>query len=1295
MDWSSTDLPQAFRKFRALSELIFDGPLSDKSEEVKVKYLLIWTGEEGIELVSTWHLTAEEKKKLDTYWTKFEKYVKPKSNFRLARYKLRGLKQEPTESADQFMKRVRIIISECKYLNTNDHMIDALIFGTNSQSVQSKLLQKDDKLTLDEALDIARTEEATKQQLSDISGEQAVHAMYTRHARPAQKMKEKSCNRCGREHRFKPRSECPAYGTTCNKCKKMNHWEKCCRSEPTSQANSTNANSHQSHRNVHAIESLPQEDVANLFFHELKISSLDQHKDTQALLRLTVEGEKRQQILCKLDTGAEGNVIPAETYKTLFPKCPTNSSGEPTGLTRSSTVITAYGGNKVPHYGTCRLNVSHREAEEASTFHVVRTSGPTIIGLPSCRALGLIQLTYDVNILKDGDRDERTIILEEYTDCFKGIGCFEGEYDITLDPTVDPVVHAPRRVPVALQEPLKAELERLVLQGIIAPVEKPTDWVNSIVCTTKSDGTIRLCLDPKDLNKAVKRPYHATRTLDDILPKLNGAKHFSILDARSGYWNVMLSENSSYMTTFNTPHGRYRFRRLPFGLSCAQDVFQRKVDETFGDLTGVCGIADDIVVVGYKEDGSDHDANLRAVLQRARDRGLRFNPDKLKVKCQQIKFFGNIIGANGLEADPEKVKAIKEMKPPKDVQELQTFLGLATYLGRFTDQLATLAAPLRDLCKKDAHFAWCPEHQKAFHMLKEALTSQTVLQYFDEKKDVTIQVDASQHGLGAALLQEKGPVEYASKSLSDTETRYSNIEREMLGVLFGLERFHYYAYGRHVTVETDHKPLASIIQKNLNHAPPRIARMLLRIQKYDITIKYIPGKQLQLADALSRVTPCAGDEIKGLDITIHEVHLNINASPTRIQSIKQETATDDDLQQLMSVIMNGWPDERTSCPATLIEYWNYRDELYVEDGMVLKGERVLIPKTLQAEVLKQLHYAHQGIEKCRLRARGSVYWVNLNKDIEQMVKTCQQCQEHMRANQKEPLMPHDVPKHPWHTLASDLFHLDNANYLLVADYHSKFPIVKRLNSTVSSAVIQKLKETFSEFGIPSKLMTDNGPQYSSYEFKKFCDEYGFQHVTSSPRYPQSNGFIERMVQTIKSTLQKASDPYLAMLCLRTTPVAHDMPSPCMLLNKRQYQSNLPSVASHADGDINKKLEQRQDKQKHYYDKHAKELPPLVKDEPVRMWREETSQWEPATVKHAANARSYHIETTDGQQYRRNRRHLRQSYNSKSVTPVPCDDHEVLATETPTQTLAPGETSEVRRSTRVRCEPKYLEDYVNQ
>ena len=342
----------------------------------------------------------------------------------------------------------------------------------------------------------------------------------------------------------------------------------------------------------------------------------------------------------------------------------------------------------------------------------------------------------------------------------------------------------------------------------------------------------------------------------------------------------------------------------------------------------------------------------------------------------------------------------------------------------------------------------------------------------------------------------------------------------MLGIVFGLERFHQYVYGRHVEVHTDHKPRESIYIKHLFAAPPRLARMLLRIQQYHVSIKYVPGSDVKLADALSRVNPCNTGPIRCLDLSVHELHMHLNASPTRIVEIRMETSKDSTLHALCEIISIGWLENRAHCPTHLMPFWNVRDELSVEDGLILKGQRIVLPKSLHRAALEHIHYAHQGAEKCKLRAKAAVFWCGISHDIDEMVKACAPCQAHQVANTKETLIPHDVPKHAWHTLATDLFHWNGTEYMLIADLYSKFPIIRKLTNMSSNTVINHIKGIFDEHGIPERLISDNGPQYSSEEFRIFSARYGFDHVTSSPLYPRSNGFIERTVQTVKKTFHK-------------------------------------------------------------------------------------------------------------------------------------------------------------------------------
>jgi len=336
-------------------------------------------------------------------------------------------------------------------------------------------------------------------------------------------------------------------------------------------------------------------------------------------------------------------------------------------------------------------------------------------------------------------------------------------------------------------------------------------------------------------------------------------------------------------------------------------------------------------------------------------------------------------------------------------------------------------------------------------------------------------------------------------------------------------------------------------------------------------------------------------------------------------------------------------------------------------------------------VLKQLHYAHQGVEKCRLRAKSSVFWDGINRDIEKKIGACAQCQTHQPSASHEPLLPHDVPPRPWHTVSSDLFYWEQNHYLLVADMFSKFPIVRKMHTISSRSVINHLRGIFDEHGIPERFVSDNGPQYISDEFKQFAANYGFEHVTSSPMYPRSNGFSERMVQTVKHLFTKAresgQDPHLAMLCLRTTPIDHHTPSPCEILNGRRYRSNLPivgtketSVADHTDS-----LQRRQDLYKRHHDRGAKYMPPLQPRERVRVQDPVSKLWVPGQVTQVlSEPRSYRVQTSSGM-YRRNRHHLRQTAEMFS----PPGRNENLSEVTdPSQTTRPPDNEDNLRSTTV-------------
>jgi len=373
---------------------------------------------------------------------------------------------------------------------------------------------------------------------------------------------------------------------------------------------------------------------------------------------------------------------------------------------------------------------------------------------------------------------------------------------------------------LALLPKVKEKLEAMERNGIIKKRDEPTAWVNSMLIVEKKDGSIRLCLDPRELNKAIMREHYAVPTFDDVLPQLAGKKYFSIIDMKDGFWHVELDEESSRLVTFNTPFGRYSFTRLPFGISSAPEVFQKRAQQAFGGIQGVAIIFDDIIIGA--DSIQEHDTIFRQLLERAREMNVRFNRSKLQLMVPSAIYMGHVVSDSGIAPDPNKVKAIVNFPSPNSREELMRFNGMATYVSRYIPNFADLTFPYRQLLKKNAPWTWAEPQQEAFNKIKQLLVNAPVLSHYDQTKPVVIQTDASSKGLGSCLLQEGHPISFASRALTDCETRYAQIEKELLTIVFPCERFNNYVYGRDILVQSDHKPLEAIFSKPLSSTTPRL-----------------------------------------------------------------------------------------------------------------------------------------------------------------------------------------------------------------------------------------------------------------------------------------------------------------------------------------------------------------------------------------------------------------------------------------------------------------------------------------
>ena len=487
----------------------------------------------------------------------------------------------------------------------------------------------------------------------------------------------------------------------------------------------------------------------------LYIFSVDGKQPDTVYATLNVGSNDR--IKFKIDTGAQVNVIPTVVY---------NKLRNPPSLSNTKQRLVSYTGQQLGVKGTASLNCSYKNERVRADFIVADgCQSQPILSLKTSLELKLIQLTLSIEHPNQPLTKER--VIKEYEEVFNGFGGLDGYVSIQLKDDAVPVVHSPRRVPYAIKDKVKEELDRMVQLEVIEKVNEPTDWVNSIVVAEKPNGKLRLCLDPKDLNKAIKRPHYSMKTLEEALAEMPNAKYFSKLDAQSGYWQLKLDERSSYLTTFNTPHGRYRFKRLPFGLVCAQDYFQMQMDQIFEGIQGVTPLVDDVLISGSTQE--EHDMTLRQALERAKERKLKLNPEKLTVGVQQVDYFGHLVTSEGLKPDPAKVNAIMNMPAPTDKKELSTILGMMTYLSKFSPSLSEATKPMRDVLKDDVEFSWDKPQQDAFEKTKTLISNTPVLAYFDPQKKLVLEVDASKHGLGAAIYNDGKPIAFASKALNNTE----------------------------------------------------------------------------------------------------------------------------------------------------------------------------------------------------------------------------------------------------------------------------------------------------------------------------------------------------------------------------------------------------------------------------------------------------------------------------------------------------------------------------------------------
>uniref|UniRef100_A0A803JUZ6 Gypsy retrotransposon integrase-like protein 1 n=1 Tax=Xenopus tropicalis TaxID=8364 RepID=A0A803JUZ6_XENTR len=1235
--------------------------------------------------------------------------------------------QQLDESIAAYIAELRRLAESCNFGSSLESLLrDRLVCGVRDAALQRRLLAKHN-LTFALAQEEALAYEAASVHSKEIQASPSsviapeLHQVYNKpdvKLQPAlaqvSDQAKVMCHSCGGGHL---RGNCRFQNAVCHKCKRRGHIQRVCRQADNLQR-PKQARANLSGNATHIVkiqnDTTEKEADTGIYVSEIINSVENQPMCKKKYTDVILQGSKCRM---EVDTGCDYSLISEETFHALWPtNCPP--------ILPCDVRLVDYNKKPVDVVGACFVKVLYEKDRGKLRLIITKGQRASLLGVEWFEPLG-IQLT-GVNY---ATADSLQAVIKDFSSVFEeGLGKFKGSpISFLLDPKVVPIRMKPRPVPFALRSKIDDEIDRLVQQGALIPVTHPT-WATPIVPVLKPNGEVRICADYKcTINKALQEHPYQIPAINQILSTLAKGKLFAKLDLAQAYQQLPVDDAAADAQTIITHKGAFKATRLQFGVCIAPGVFQKLMDDLLSSLPGVVPYFDDVLI------GADSVESLtervRAVLKRFSDAGLKLKKEKCVFGVPSVDFLGYKVDAHGIHPTDTKVKAIHEAPIPKNKQELQAFLGLLNFYHSFLKDKATVAEPLHRLLDKNATWKWSALHEQAFSDAKRLLSSDSVLVHYDLNKPLTLTCDASPYGIGAVLSHtvsggREAPIAFYSRTMSTTERNYAQIDKEALAIVAGVKKFHEYLYGRGFAIITDHKPLLGLLKNNGPTAQiisPRMLRWCLLLNAYDYELQYRPGKDISNADALSRLPLNTPDfQVPALsEVLMLE---SLPSPPLQASDIARMTATDPVLSRVLNWVWRGWP--KISLKEEFTPFEKRQHELSAYKGCLLWGNRVVIPKAGQTHVLKALHESHPGIVNMKALARSYVWWPKMDECIEKWVKSCVPCQSTRHAPAKAGVHPWEVTRSPWSRLHIDFAGpFQGQTFFLVVDSFSKWLEVVSVASATTHAVIQVLRKLFATHGLPDTIVSDNGAQFTSADFRAFMESNLIRHVTTAPFHPSSNGQAERMVQTTKDALKRIIDGdwnyRLAKFLLQQhiTPSTSTGCSPAELLMNRRLKTCLDRLHPDLASDL-------QNKQEDQFHKNAQ-------TSTVRMFEAGNSvyarnyamgpKWIPAVIVEATGPVSYKVKIADGRVIRRHVDQLRsrlgdnacpntegnhgQSGLQSDLTPLAFPEEEIPAAEqtadvperVPDNTEAnlQGEVISVplERPRRAIQKPRYLEDYV--
>jgi len=820
---------------RGFENLMTGLNITDKTR--KRALLLYYAGEslhDMFETLTLGNLNDDEyKQAIDALNT----HMEPSKNTDKHEEEFRRLTQLPGESIDSFHTKLMQKAQFCDFHDVAKEVRLQLVAGTSLKHVQYKGRKYSrEKMPLHDLLVEARAHELATAELQqserDQSQSRSINFVKSGCRKSFVKSdstfgtskRDKSCWFCGR--RYPHEGKCPAEGKTCTFCKKEGHFEKMCHSKNNKKSHQSRFTNKYKKSSYYKKGNTSPKHVQHLEEREDVISDGEiftlRGIEDPPTIKVTIGDSEIVSMI--VDSGCPKNLI-SESAISAFKENPKIIS----------TAVKLYpymSKNPLPIQGKFKSRISCNDLTEIVDMYVVKGNSASLMCRTTAQALGLLNVSDQVCSVTS---DPINSLIQEYTHIFTGVGKLKNfQVKLHTDPDVVPVAQPHRRVPYSLRQKISDKIKELEDSEIIEQVTGPTPWVSPIVCVPKPHNPedIRICVDMRSVNNSILRERHITPTITEIIADINGSTIFSKLDLNQGYHQLELDPDSRNLTTFSTHVGLRQYTRLNFGISCASEIFQNAISQVLQGIPGVLNVSDDIMIFAKSQE--EHMTSLRSVLKRLSENNLTLNKKKCEFGKSKMEFFGLVFSGSGVEADPKKISSLLSVKAPTSVSEVRSFMGMITYVSRFIPNMATIAAPLRMLTHKNQKWKWGSDEQSAFTKLKHCLMSASVMAYYDSKKDISLVVDASPVGLGAILLQEGRVISYASRALSDVESRYSQTERESLAIYWGCDHFRLYLYGRPIVVITDHKALVPLFNNPLSKPPPRIERWIMKLQDYEL-----------------------------------------------------------------------------------------------------------------------------------------------------------------------------------------------------------------------------------------------------------------------------------------------------------------------------------------------------------------------------------------------------------------------------------------------------------------------------